>query len=750
MMKINKLNLKLQTRNYLFMLFALVSFEVLFIQDVSSNLILYYSCDTITTSTIKDDSGNGNDGTLMGSASVVNSIMGDGIKCIANGDYIDCADNITTGLYSFTYTTWVKLNSLSSNTRFFDWGNGVDGNNNYLAFVPSFNGDNSFMTLRYRASTGTGNNLTSTKKCPIGEWIHIALTYSWNGSSGTGTIYLNGEAVGSKSGLPYNPAASLGNTADNYFGRSRWGQDTNGFNGTFDEIRIYDTALTNSEINELIDASGYNKLLKEYNQLSLNNISSLTSNIELPTIGETYSDVEISWSSTQPGIIANDGTVTQPNYYDFNVTLTATLSLGSMVKTKTFVATVKAADSTTFNDDLLVRYDFSDVDGTTVTDVAEKHFEGSLKFSASVVTMGTPKTGIYNVLNLGTYGYFNMGTDIGEVVGNLNNYTISAYYRIDEDYTGISNNGNFLWTFSNSLNASYYQNGCLFGSLSDQSVLIGYNSELSGDQSVDLNRSALRGNWHNMTYTQNGNTGTLYIDGIRIASETITNKPSNTLILDGSLGTTYNWIGKACFAGQSFLKNTLVYDFRIYSRALTVTEIAKTELDVTNNIILLEAAYNANIDDSITAESSPLDIKNHEIPDLIEIIKSDQSSTKFSLSEFKKITFGESTYTIDLTNGAGSSYTYDNIKKMMFRSSTSNLPDIPSITTINLFPNPANSFISVITNNIDEPIQIYSTTGQLLITKRPISEKTTINTNQLEAGIYIIKSGSQVAKFTKQ
>lgn len=74
--------------------------------------------------------------------------------------------------------------------------------------------------------------------------------------------------------------------------------------------------------------------------LSLGDLSALTENISLPLSG--YGGVQIEWSSSKPLVIAADGTLTRPTYNsgDTDVTLTATLQLTGLTKTKDFTAHV--------------------------------------------------------------------------------------------------------------------------------------------------------------------------------------------------------------------------------------------------------------------------------------------------------------------------------------------------------------------------------------------------------------------------
>ncbi|MGG4219138.1 immunoglobulin-like domain-containing protein [Paenibacillus jamilae] len=74
--------------------------------------------------------------------------------------------------------------------------------------------------------------------------------------------------------------------------------------------------------------------------LSLGDLSAVQENVSLPVSG--YGGVQIEWSSSKPLVIAADGTLTRPSYSngDTDVTLTATLQLAGLTKTKDFTAHV--------------------------------------------------------------------------------------------------------------------------------------------------------------------------------------------------------------------------------------------------------------------------------------------------------------------------------------------------------------------------------------------------------------------------
>ncbi|MFT3740749.1 MAG: T9SS type A sorting domain-containing protein [Breznakibacter sp.] len=721
-------------------------------QDIDTGLKLHYSFDAVSETFVADDSGNNNPGTLNGNATVTSGHSGQGIMCTAKADYIAAPANINVGLTSFTFATWAKFSALKNASRFFDWGNGVDATNNFLAFIPSYNADDAYMALRYRMASGTAYNVTSTTKCPVGEWAHVAVTFNWSAASNTATaiIYLNGEPVGSANGLPYNPNSGLGNTAGNYFGYSRWTQDTNGFNGIFDDIRVYDRALTADDI---LTLTGLKNLNLQYEALDLGDLSAVSDNLPLPAQGPDYPDVAISWSSSNAGIISNTGVVNRPDYFNSPVTLTATLTLGQNSKTKTFAATVLAQEGTTFDGDLLVRYDFSNLNGRTVKDVAEKQFTGTLVNNATIRTIGTWQTGIYNVLDLGNgTGYFDMGAETGKVVCLLNDYTMCTYFRIENDYTGLSSHGNFIWNFSNSNNAATSQNGYIIGSLKNQSVSItpGYYTVTSGNQAVVFDSEALKGNWHHMAYTQKGNTGTLYIDGIPLSNATISNKPSTALIKSGLMGTPYNWIGRSCYTSDVYLRRTMVYDFRIYGKALTDEEIGQAGLDVPGNIAKLETAYNAFVATGKTDETQLLEKTYNPEASVLEIVGTNNGSTHIDLASLKKVTFTDPDMQLWTANGASQSLATAGIAKMLFTQNATSIKPVTGHARLSATPNPATRYIRLDNIAADRIVSLYSLSGQLLLQHRTALATDKIDVSALPSGVYIVKTGHWVTKFTKK
>jgi hypothetical protein len=185
------------------------------------------------------------------------------------------------------------------------------------------------------------------------------------------------------------------------------------------------------------------------------------------------------------------------------------------------------------------------------------------------------KFGTSNILNLGTAnGHLDFGPSLGTLVASLQDFTIAAYLYVDQS-TAVTDNGNFVWTFSNSNNMGTDQNGCMFFSAKSTRFAISLTN-WNGEQSVNSNKTFPQGIWKHVAYVQSGTTGSIYLDGVLVSSATVSLKP-------GQLGPTqFNYIGRSAYSADTYLKKSYLADFRIYDNALSVSEIATLAAGIAN------------------------------------------------------------------------------------------------------------------------------------------------------------------------
>ncbi|MDD3078819.1 MAG: hypothetical protein PHH37_06915 [Paludibacter sp.] len=577
---------------------------------------------------VKDESESGFDGTVMNDASIKTIGTPDNgtynVLYTGNGSgYFDMGTDLGEAIYSlkdYSMSCYFRVDSsystLTDNGNFlWTFSNSNDISNDPSGYIINILGK---QRVAITKSNWGAEQAVSVAAAPtLGTWHHFA--YIQDGT--TGTIYIDGVQMAQNTGMTSLPSTVLpieGRTGTlyNWLGRSCYTSDSYLKKTMLYDFRVLGVPLTEDDlvngyegfdpVSETLDAlnaayaedSDYvvSELPAERDNLTLSNLDAVTSNLTLPTQGELDPTISIIWKSSNDSLITSAGVVTRPKYFSYPVTLTATLMKNGQSVSKSFDATVIVADGTEFTGDLWVKYDFSNVSDSVVTDVAEKHFQGVLKNEATIRSIGTTETGIYQVLDLGdSIGYFDMGNEVGKVMYNLKDFTIGAYYRIDEDYSDddLSSDGNFLWTFSNSKDINNDPTGYFVGILKKQVAVVSptnWNSE----QTVGPNTVALKGGWHYLGYTQKDTIGTLYIDGAGLESGTVTQLLANSLPKSGKLGTIYNWIGRSCYTGDVYLRKTLVYDLRIYNKALEDIDFLGGEMSVADTIDQLNAAYTAS------------------------------------------------------------------------------------------------------------------------------------------------------------
>ncbi len=220
----------------------------------SSSLTLTQTSGSVTTTTIYVKLSNNSTSISSGVISLTstgatsktitvtvntdNALMFDG-----DNDNVTLPASVANGLTNFTFETWVNPSRYSSFQRLFDFGI----NTSYYMLFTVNNGKPLFGI----ATPGNFPNVQSRTNIPLNSWSHLAVVL--DASAQTATIYINGQAAISGS-MPLNPS-SLGTINTAYLGTGFYA-DPN-FQGKMDEVRIWSTARTASEIadnyqNELV------------------------------------------------------------------------------------------------------------------------------------------------------------------------------------------------------------------------------------------------------------------------------------------------------------------------------------------------------------------------------------------------------------------------------------------------------------------------------------------------------------------
>jgi hypothetical protein len=216
-------------------------------------LVGHWNFEEGSGQTIYDRSGNGNAGTLGASSSVgtddptfglghdANGETGTGVNMDGVDDYVNAGNGSSLGINNeITISVWINPSSLKS---------GV-----YNPFVAKAGSTLGFALWTYGATNpesyvGNGSawtgHLTSSTPLSLNQWNHLVVT--WSVENNIGIMYLNGIKTGSTTVSAWSNASGVNLS----FGRSGAYAGTNTFDGSMDEVRIYNRAISANEVNLL-------------------------------------------------------------------------------------------------------------------------------------------------------------------------------------------------------------------------------------------------------------------------------------------------------------------------------------------------------------------------------------------------------------------------------------------------------------------------------------------------------------------
>jgi hypothetical protein len=205
-----------------------------------SDLVLHLRFDESSGTTAADTSGNGRNATLVSGPTFAAGKLGNALGFVkASSQYATLPAELVSSLTDFTISTWVNPTTLDTWARVFDFGTGTT---NYL-FLSTTKGAGK-PRVAFKVNGAAEQGVDSSVALTAGAWSHVAVTLSGN----TMTLYVNGAVAGTNTNVTARPS-QLGSTTLNYLGKSQFNDPY--LNGALDDFRIYNRALSASEIGVL-------------------------------------------------------------------------------------------------------------------------------------------------------------------------------------------------------------------------------------------------------------------------------------------------------------------------------------------------------------------------------------------------------------------------------------------------------------------------------------------------------------------
>ena len=223
----------------LFILTLATAFTFIRTSD-AANVVAAWLLDEGKGEEIKDASGNGHTGEFFGNPEWTDGKLGKGIRFHGAPDHIEVPDpdhKLTPK--HITLVCWLNLDNVSGNHSIleqYDWAGDLG------TYAWRTNG----VALQFYVIWGVDAPNANGGTLNANEWMHVAATYDGADIK----TWINGKvaatATGSRDLNPSNKSLSIGVRGDT--------KDIHWMQGVMDEIAIFDEALTEKEIQDIMNS----------------------------------------------------------------------------------------------------------------------------------------------------------------------------------------------------------------------------------------------------------------------------------------------------------------------------------------------------------------------------------------------------------------------------------------------------------------------------------------------------------------
>jgi hypothetical protein len=526
------------------------------VQATQASLIHRYSFNETSGTTVEDSVGTA-DGVIKGLGAAFDGVGqlllpggGNSADDPVSG-YVDLPNHIINIHTNLTIETWVTYGGSGAWGRIFDLGTSdggedlVTGNGNYLFLSPNGN-----VNLRFAVrdpATGT-EPVQLTAATPLDIGIETCVTVTYDYTANVCRLYSNGVAVVTG---PASVALSTINDVNNWLGRSQWNDPM--FQGSYNEFRIYDSALTPVEVaasyasgvaNPSTDPAALGTLqavnlvvsktaLFEGDKQESTTTADFAKASGVPLAGASG----VTYQSDTPSVASVDA----KGLIDAVSAGTANISVSYLGKSDSVSITVSRRQEGLANAGTLY-VDLRAADASTDAIIWKNRVTGQGDFSAE----GTP-TYVANVQNTGVAGVQFAGTD--------------AYLgpNSNPDLDGGSDRTIEVWTFNPAVAAEEtlvawgHRGGPARSNMSfNYGANASYGAVGHWDEDVGWNGAPVAGTWHYLAYTFDGiNKVKVYADGVLKNTRTYAAALDTYAAYPIRIGAQADTVGDATDFGQS-------------------------------------------------------------------------------------------------------------------------------------------------------------------------------------------------------
>lgn len=162
-------------------------------------------------------------------------------------DYVDMSNPSNLNFDAdnpFTFSVWFKRSSDTNAVALFDKSLGSPNNNGYICFIY-----NNQVYFRIRQSASLQHQINNNNTHPFNTWVHYVITYDGSrGGSASGLNLYEDSVLQTNVSRTGNFATGTAQTSANFSIGSRQSTSDLYFNGTIDEVSVFNSELSASDV----------------------------------------------------------------------------------------------------------------------------------------------------------------------------------------------------------------------------------------------------------------------------------------------------------------------------------------------------------------------------------------------------------------------------------------------------------------------------------------------------------------------